>query len=388
MKIALIIERMDIQLGGAERSMSELSQALSDQGLAVTLLAAKGQAPDTQGFVLCEDSGKRTPHAVFAQALKTHLNKHSYDIVHSVLPFDFVDIYQPRGGTYAETITQNAASYQTPLKQTLKRLTAFTNRRRHQWLSAERALSTGLKGPTIAALSQYVVNQFKRHYGTPEKRMTLIANGVNTHRLIDTAAKEQFTNNVLDQLQITQKQNPVFFLFAAHNFRLKGLGPLLQALAQASQPHTYLLIAGHGSQKPYQHIIQKFNLQNRVLFLGATSQIQHALAACHVAVLPTFYDPASRFILEALGAQKPVITTRFNGACDLFEANRHGIIIDCPTQLNALARALDALADDKTRQAMIQAIAADNLKEKVSIERVARELTALYTAILSQKGQL
>ncbi|MCP4449839.1 MAG: glycosyltransferase family 4 protein [Planctomycetes bacterium] len=382
MKIALIIERMDIQLGGAERSISELSQALTGQGLDVTLLAAQGKAPDTHGHVLCEDTGKRTSHASFARALKTHLSTRSYDIVHSVLPFDFAHLYQPRGGSYAETIVQNAASFQSPVTAKLKRLTAFTNRRRQRWLAAERALATGHKGPIIAALSQYVVQQFKQHYGTPEHRIALIRNGVNTARPVDAEAVRQFTQTVHAQLQIPAQDQPVFFLFAAHNFRLKGLKPLIKAFAAARPRHGVLLIAGHGNGQPYQSKITKHGLERQVLFLGATSQIQHALGACHVAVLPTFYDPASRFILEALGAKKPVITTRFNGACDQFTSNRHGLVIDSPLDINALTQALNALADAKTRQTMAHAIAEDRLVEKVSIERVARELIALYTAIL------
>ncbi len=133
-------------------------------------------------------------------------------------------------------------------------------------------------------------------------------------------------------------------------------------------------------------MIQKHRLEKQVLFLGGTSQIQHALAACHVAVLPTFYDPASRFILEALAAQKPVITTRFNGACDQFTSDRHGVIIESPLDIGALAQALNALADPEIRQTMAHAIGQDRLIEKVSIERVARELIALYTAILKKKG--
>jgi len=59
-----------------------------------------------------------------------------------------------------------------------------------------------------------------------------------------------------------------------------------------------------------------------------------------------------------------------------------------PTNTGALALALKALTQDQTRHTMVQAINQDNLIEKVSIERVAQELIALYTAILNKKGPL
>ncbi len=235
MKIALIIERMDIQLGGAERSISELSTALMDQGLDITLLAAKGQASDTHNHVLCEHSGKRTSHAVFAQALKKHLKTHAYDIVHTVLPFDFADIYQPRGGSYVETIVQSAASYHNPVVRKLKQATAFTNRRRQQWLTAERDLSSSPKGPTIAALSLYVANQFRHHYSTANDRIRIISNGVNTQRSVESSSIEPFRQQVREQLGLSPDTNPVFFLFGAHNFRLKGLAPLIHAMAKSDK---------------------------------------------------------------------------------------------------------------------------------------------------------
>ena len=40
-KIAIIIERATVELGGAERSVFELAEALRDVGLEVDILAAK-----------------------------------------------------------------------------------------------------------------------------------------------------------------------------------------------------------------------------------------------------------------------------------------------------------------------------------------------------------
>jgi glycosyltransferase involved in cell wall biosynthesis len=123
-----------------------------------------------------------------------------------------------------------------------------------------------------------------------------------------------------------------------------------------------------------------------VLFLGSLSHIQNALAATDAAVLPTFYDPSSRFILEALAAGKPVITTRYNGACDLFENKKHGIIIDSPEDVSSLAEAITFFTNTKNLLTTSQAIVEDNLQEEISISRVAKQLTELYVKILTKKG--
>ena len=106
-----------------------------------------------------------------------------------------------------------------------------------------------------------------------------------------------------------------------------------------------------------------------------------------VAVLPTFYDPSSRFILEALAAGKPVITTKFNGATDLFENNRHGKVIDTPENIDALAEAIRYFTDTNNIEKTSQAIIEDNLKENISIGRAAGELMTVYESILQRKGR-
>jgi glycosyltransferase involved in cell wall biosynthesis len=106
-----------------------------------------------------------------------------------------------------------------------------------------------------------------------------------------------------------------------------------------------------------------------------------------VAVLPTFYDPCSRYILEALAACKPVITTKFNGASDFFVHNRHGKVLDTPEDINALAEAIRYFTDTKNIEKASQAIIEDNLKENISIDRAARQLLDVYESILQRKGR-
>jgi glycosyltransferase involved in cell wall biosynthesis len=104
-------------------------------------------------------------------------------------------------------------------------------------------------------------------------------------------------------------------------------------------------------------------------------------------VLPTFYDPCSRYILEALAASKPVITTKFNGASDFFVNNRHGKVLDSPENKDALAEAIRYFTDTKNIENASKAIVEDNLKENISIDRAARQLLDVYESILQRKGR-
>lgn len=388
----MIIERPDIALGGAERSVFELAGALSVLDAKVDILAAKGQTKAKNIHILCRHcTGKRTVHSVFGRALKKHLAKNHYDIVHSVLPFDFADVYQPRSGTFAESILRNAASYRSDLIAYYKQVTAFFNCRRAVLLRTERKLCRNPKGPIVAALSEYVANQFKNHYGLDDERLVITRNGVKINERIDPAAADRLRGQILAKLGLKEADDPLLLLFVANNFRLKGLEVLIEALHLAAEKRAgrrlYLVVAGRGRSYRYHHLARKLNVHRRIIFLGVLRHIQNALSITDVAVLPTFNDPSSRFILEALVARKPVITTKYNGAADMFVNDRHGKVIDSPTNVSALAEAICHFSNTDNIQKASQAIAADNLKEAISIKRVARELMSLYQSILEKKGR-
>jgi len=390
MKIAIIIERADVVLGGAERSVLELATALSTLGLDVHILAAKGQESVKSIHLLCQNvSKKRVSYFTFAKALKKHLSQNPYDIIHSVLPFDFVDVYQPRGGAYAQASSRNAASYQNSFLVSYKKITAFANFRRTILLQAEKKLCKNPDGPVIAALSQYVADQFKREYDIADHRIVVIPNGVKINKEVNTADADRLRSQILAQLNLKEADGPIFFLFVANNFRLKGLNPLIKAMHLVAAGHTacpaYLVVAGRDNSREYRRLAKKLNVHKRIVFLGKVRHIQNALSVTDVAVLPTFYDPSSRFILEALANNKPVITTKFNGATDLFVDGRHGKVIDTPENIPALADAINYFANPNNVKSASKAIVVDNIKETVSITRTAKQLITLYESIIEKR---
>jgi len=392
MKVAIIIERYDISLGGAEWLVFELTSALSLLGIDVDILAARGDSSEANVRILRQnDNSKRISLASFAKLTSNFTGRNHYDIIHSLIPLTFADVYQPPGGSFAEAIIRNAASYRNKLVFAYKRATALTNWRRTEMLWAEKKLCRNPNGPIIAALSNYVKDQFIRHYNLDGERIALVPNGVKVDNQVDAGIAEKLKMQIFQQLEIESSANPVFFLFGANNFRLKGLNVLAEALVLLEKSSThrtpYLIVAGGGKINKFRSLAKNMNLDKRIVFLGHLPHIQNAMSISDVAVLPTFYDPCSRYILEALAACKPVITTKFNGASDFFVNNRHGKVIDNPENINALAEAIRYFTDSKNIENASHAIIEDNLKENISIGRAARQLIDVFESILQKKGR-
>ena len=392
MKVAIIIERYDISLGGAEWLVFELASALSQLGVDVDILAAQGNSSIANVHFLCPtDHRKRISLASFTKLILSYIDRNHYDIIHSAIPLTFADVYQPPGGCFAEAIVRNAASYRNKLVSVYKKATAFANWRRTEMLWAEKKLCRNPNGPLIAALSNYVKDQFRYHYNLDSTRVALVPNGVKVDNEVDAESAEKLREQIIQQLAIDSSASPVFFLFGANNFRLKGLNVLIEALALLEKTQTpqtpYLLVAGGGKINKFRSLAEKYNLEKKIVFLGHLPNIQNAMLISDVALLPTFYDPCSRFILEALAACKPVITTKFNGASDFFINNRHGKVIDDPESINALAEAIRYFIEMKNIKNASQAIIEDNLKKNISIDRAARQLIDVYESILQRKGR-
>ena len=88
----------------------------------------------------------------FADALRPHrsqrsvsfirhvegvLRSQSFDVVHAISPFPIADLYQPRGGTVAETVERNLALRRSGLARSMKRFTNALNMRQRCLLRME-----------------------------------------------------------------------------------------------------------------------------------------------------------------------------------------------------------------------------------------------------------
>jgi CRISPR/Cas system-associated protein Csm6 len=67
--------------------------------------------------------------------------------------------------------------------------------------------------------------------------------------------------------------------------------------------------------------------------------------------------------------------------------NRHGKVIESPGDISALAEAIVYFTDTNNIQKASQAIVEDNIEEKISIRRAAKQLVTVYESILQRKGR-
>lgn len=384
MKVALVIEHLEPARGGAETSTLEIARLLSAAGQDVTVITAGGTAE-------CADGGRSGAFRVeslpvegwsrarrtraFLEAAERRVAGGAFDVVHAITPLRVADVYQPRGGTYLETI-RRSVERGTPAARLVRRIARRLNFRQRMLLRAERELLSRRPPPVVAAVSRYVREQtLEAAPGFPPERVRVIFNGVEIKPLTE---REAAVCREAERGALGLGPKTRLAVLVAHNFRLKGAAELVRALP-VCRADVVGAIVGRDRPAPYIRLARRLGVQRRVHFLSPRSDIPALFAAADVLVHPTWYDPCSRVVLEALCCGLPVVTTRFNGAAEAIDEGRTGLVINRPDDIPALAAAIEAAFAPEIR-AQAQARAAEQ-RERLSMRRHVVELLRLYAEV-------
>jgi len=81
------------------------------------------------------------------------LRRGGFEIVPAITPCLSANVYQPRGGTYVETIARNIALERSLLRRVVKWVDRRINWRQRLLVLLERDMLTDRRGPVVAAVS-------------------------------------------------------------------------------------------------------------------------------------------------------------------------------------------------------------------------------------------
>jgi UDP-glucose:(heptosyl)LPS alpha-1,3-glucosyltransferase len=387
MKVAIVIERIEHWRGGAETSTQQLIHHLAGRGCEVHLITASRvpSSPDMTVHTLPVPRPTRRAQTVqFLRQAEAELGPRRFDIVHSMAPIINCDVYQPRGGTVAESVQRNLALVRSELLRRIKRLANRFNTKQQSLLRQESRLLRRRRGPVVAALSQYVVDQLRHHYHVDGSRIRLVFNGVDVPE-VSQGQRHGDRQKLREQLGLTPQD--LVLLMVAHNFKLKGVARGIEAverLKRSGGPMVKALIVGRDNPRRYRRLAERLAIANQIMFVGPTERVLAFYHAADILVHPTYYDPCSRVVLEALASGLPAITTRHNGAAEVIEDGAQGYVIDSADAVDQLADRIRRLADSNHRRACGEQ--GRRLRGRLSMARHADEMLAVYQEILRGPG--
>lgn len=317
----------------------------------------------------------------FLNALDAHLDNARHDVVHAMLPVRRCDVYHPHAGIAAESVASGHLKYDGALRRTLARTANGLNLRRQRFARVERVLLTGGRPPVVLCLSEYVKRVVRRHYELPEQNLATLFNAVDLHRF-DPAADAEARSEARGRLGIGPEK--VLGLMIAQDFARKGLREAILATGRLSDTRFVLVVVGRQEPGTYRELAQRTGVSDQVIFAGPTPDPYAFYRAADFFVLPTKHDPCSLVVLESLAMGVPVISTAFNGACEIMREGVHGFVLPDPADVDALAGRMRNLLDRDARSAM--SLACLELRPRLSYEHHLEELSEIYRGIASGRA--
>jgi hypothetical protein len=127
----------------------------------------------------------------------------------------------------------------------------------------------------------------------------------------------------------------------------------------------------------------ELGLGDRARFIGHWSDVPGLLRASDVVVVPsTWPDPLPNSAIEAASLGCAIVASRIGGLPEIIDEDVTGLLVD-PGDPDRLAAATRELISDPDRRRRIGAAASADVHAKFGVERLGRELDALYGELLS-----
>ena len=387
MKIGFQIEYLDPARGGAETYVYHFAEELLSAGHEVHLFAAGfGKSPEgaVTHRVLRYGLSRMERDWRFARAAGRAVRRTRLDVVAAVGRTFGADVLQPHGGTLRGSRRQNLLLVRGAGLRAMKQVSDWLNPRvrTHVWLEGRQFAAD--PPPEVVAISRMVRRDMQAYHGVPDERLHLVYNGVDVERFAPAACEA-----VRDEARRAWDLAPdeTCFLMVAHNPKLKGLRELIEAAARLNRAAPWRIVGvGRGRMGRFEEQAALAGIADRVHFPGPMDDVLPAYAACDAYVQPTWYDPCSLVVLEALACGRPVVTTRFNGASELMADTREGLVLDAPDETEQLHDALSRLLDADERRRM--GAAGRATAERHPIEKNFDEMMAVFTIAAARKEDL
>jgi UDP-glucose:(heptosyl)LPS alpha-1,3-glucosyltransferase len=347
LKIALNIEVVSMRRGGAEKYAGSLARWLVGRGHEVHVFAREFDLDGTAGRIQFHPvrpariPGLRWLRAYrFARLSEQALRRDRFDLIVGFQKTWYQHAYIAVGGAHPATLACRSAQHRSPAARAIWWLGKRVNPKEWSFgMLARRQFQTPHR-PHVIAPSRMVAEHFHLFHGIEPERIGVVYNALDASLpLPGPEARRVFRR----QHDIGGPDAAV--LFVARNYALKGLEPLLESFASVarSERHARLVVCGSARQGRYRRIARWLNVADRVLFLGAVPDVGECFAGCDAFAFPSFYDPCSLVVLEAMAAGLPVITTKKNGAGELLDEGKDGFVIDSAWDTEALSERIRRL---------------------------------------------
>ncbi|HBA59506.1 MAG TPA: hypothetical protein DCZ92_01525 [Elusimicrobia bacterium] len=365
-------------LGGAEKQAFELSKALVNRGVKVSVITRRVDGLPAREVI----SGVKVERfGVFGSGALDSLvfmfKVFFYMLAHAA-EYDVAHVHLASSPAVAALLAGRFTGKRTVVKlgrgQGLDEISlsgkTFLGRLKLKFFSVFH--------PEVLVLSSEAYNWLKNSREFTGLRPRLFRNGVDTGRYTPPLYHEKISAKAAVGLE-----NDIVFLSVGRLVREKRLREFVELWAEVlaeemTKPKMRLVIVGSGPEEAsLKNAVEKLGVGASVLLAGPKGDLLPYYRAADVFVLPSLTEGMSNSMLEAMACGVAIMASRVDGAKDAVVEGESGCLFDPlnPAEIKACLRryiAERSIAGKMGEQARKTAV------EKYSMARVADEVLKIY----------
>ncbi|HEX6718187.1 MAG TPA: glycosyltransferase family 4 protein [Pyrinomonadaceae bacterium] len=336
--------------GGGERYLADLTNALSERGHDL-YVAVRPKSPLPRHLRLPPERILTLPlrnalDVQSARELDRFVRRRRIDIVHAHMARDY-----------------SLASYAARRRETkfiVTRHVLFKLSRIHRHTLARAA--------RVIAVSQAVAKELRASGVVREEQIAVIPNGIDVDRF-ERARAEAHRGLLVGSIGELRT--------------LKRHDDFIRAAAKIGSrfPETQFVLAGMGEgRKSLEQLVKELGLSDRFRFLGWVDEAEKLLCAMDVFVSASETESFGLAIVEAMAAETAVVATRTEGAQEVIEDQKTGLLVPIGDVDRIADGVAELLANPEKRHAMA-ARAKQAAKERFSLSRMVAEIEKIYLSV-------
>ena len=219
----------------------------------------------------------------------------------------------------------------------------------------------------VIAVSAAVARQLRQQGILREEQIALVPNGIDVDRFRNVRKEFDPKDGLL--VGSMGEYRPL----KRHDDFIRAA-----ALVAAQFPEARFILAGL-DLKPLEELILKLGLKERFSFIGWLDHPEQYLGGLDVFVSASETESFGLAMAEAMAAGTAVVATRTEGAQELIEDQKTGLLVPIGEVDKIAAAVMELLAHpDKRRE--IAARAKETVNEKFSLKRMVDQIEEIYAA--------
>jgi glycosyltransferase involved in cell wall biosynthesis len=344
--------------GGGERYVADLTNSLVARGHDL-YVAVRPQSPLPRHLRLSPEKILTLPlrnaiDVMSAQALDRFVRRKGIEVVHAHMARDYsLAAYAARRNRETKFIVTRHVLFQ------LNRLHRHTLARAHRVIAVSAAVARELRAQRILS----------------EKQIAVIPNGVDIDRF-DRARADFDRGQYLRGIGLPED---CLLVGSIGELRpLKRHDDFVRVAALV--PDAHFVLAGEGEmRKALEKLVVELGLKDRFHFLGWLDDAEKLFCALDVFVSASETESFGLVIAEAMAAGTAVVATETEGAKEVIEDGKTGVLVPIGDVERMAASVNDLLANPEKRRT-IATQAVQSVAKNFSLTRMVDEIERIYAA--------